>query len=277
MSSSSALPTQTPHTDDAHAPRGLAHHLVKVLSDDISEGRLHAGDRLPTEPMLVARFGVSRTVVREAMSRLQTAGWVSTRHGVGTFVLATPPQPAAALGTPSSEPPSLADKLAMLELRISVESDAAALAAQRRTPAQLEKLKELLDAFATALAAGHATVGHDARFHLQIAEATGNKHFEEVLRTLGRATIPREAAGLLPSTTEMARSAGTGAAAAGGAGAGAAEATLPLTRRKALVLDEHRAIYDAIRRGDAQAARAAMFMHLDQSGQRLRALAGLSL
>lgn len=123
-------------------------------------------------------------------------------------------------------------------------------------------------------------MGHDARFHLQIAEATGNKHFEEVLRTLGRATIPREAAGLLPPTTELARSAGAATTAGAIAGASARADgrtdTLPLSRRKALVLDEHRAIYDAIRRGDAQAARAAMFMHLDQSGQRLRALAGLS-
>lgn len=269
-----SLPDAAPaHGDESGAPRGLAHHLVKVLSEDIRDGRLHPGDRLPTEPALVARFGVSRTVVREAMSRLQTAGWVSTRHGVGTFVLPSPPVASAVVAPATAEAPTLDDKLAMLELRISVESDAAALAAQRRTPAQLETLKELLDAFASALAAGHATVGHDARFHLQIAAATGNKHFEDVLRTLGRATIPREAAGGGTSATDLARRAGASAR----SDAGAATPAMPLPLRKALVLEEHRAIYDAIRRGDAQAARAAMFMHLDQSGQRLRALAGRSV
>jgi len=159
----------------------------------------------------------------------------------------------------------LEDKLAMLELRMSLESDAAGLAAQRRSPEQLHELGEVLNAFAQAVAEGRPTAAEDAQFHLLVARATGNRHFEAVLRALGRATIQR-----LPGAHES-EVAPAGASASAGSGSG-----LPvepaLRPGKQVVLDEHRAIHDAIRRADPQAARAAMFLHLDQSRQRLRAL-----
>lgn len=257
-------------TPNPTLPRSLAHRLVEVLQQEISAGTLRAGAKLPTEPVLMARFGVSRTVVREAMQRLQTAGWVHTRHGVGTFVC-EPANPEPVNLTGGSEPPSLEDKLAMLELRMSLESDAAALAAQRRSPEQLSELAEVLKSFTEAVAAGHPTVAQDAQFHLLVARATGNRHFEAVLHALGRVTIQR----WVPAVSAAA----DGAGGVTGAGQPQPPARLPeepgLRPGKQVVLDEHRAIYDAIRRADAQAARAAMFLHLDQSRQRLRALAGL--
>lgn len=251
-------------------PRSLAHRLVDVLQQDIAAGVLQPGDKLPTEPVLMARFGVSRTVVREAMLRLQAAGRVQTRHGVGTFVCASVPAESVSVGVSvglsEATPPSLEDKLAMLELRMSLESDAAGLAAQRRSPEQLRELGDVLNAFAQAVAEGRPTVAEDAQFHLLVARATGNRHFEAVLRALGRATIHR-----LPGAHES-ELVPTGAAAQVRVGSG-----LPvepaLRPGKQVVLDEHRAIHDAIRRADPQAARAAMFLHLDQSRQRLRALA----
>ena len=68
-------------------PRSLALELVEALGDRIRDGRLAAGDRLPTEAAFMAEFGVSRTVVREAISKLQAGGLVQTRHGIGTFVI----------------------------------------------------------------------------------------------------------------------------------------------------------------------------------------------
>ncbi|WP_119153587.1 FadR/GntR family transcriptional regulator [Caldimonas tepidiphila] len=252
--------------EDLEPPRGLAHRLVEALTREIQDQQLRPGERLPTEPELMARFGVSRTVVREAMSRLQAAGLVVTRHGAGTFV--RPQEPGGRLigAREGAGEQTFADKLEMLELRMSVESAAAALAAQRRTPQQLEELRARLDAFATAVAVGASTVAEDARFHLQIAVATGNRYFEEVLRNLGSATIPRDAAGLGMSATELAQRAST---------RGSHPASPALAPYKTVALMEHEAIYDAIRRSDAQAARAAMFMHLSNSLQRLRALAGL--
>ena len=72
--------------------RGLAHELMAELTRRIQAGELSAGDKLPTESEIVRERGVSRTVVREAISRLQAAGLVETRHGIGSFVLATPSQ-----------------------------------------------------------------------------------------------------------------------------------------------------------------------------------------
>ena len=68
-------------------PRTLGLALVEALGDRIREGRLATGDKLPTESEIMAEFGVSRTVVREAISKLQASGLVETRHGIGTFVL----------------------------------------------------------------------------------------------------------------------------------------------------------------------------------------------
>jgi GntR family transcriptional repressor for pyruvate dehydrogenase complex len=68
-------------------PRSLAHDVVDTLSGRIREGTLVSGEKLPTEAAIMDEFGVSRTVVREAISRLQAAGLVATRHGVGTFVV----------------------------------------------------------------------------------------------------------------------------------------------------------------------------------------------
>lgn len=70
--------------------RSLAQELVTVLSEQIRDGQLKRGDKLPTESAIMEAHGVSRTVVREAISRLQAAGQVETRHGIGTFVLDTP-------------------------------------------------------------------------------------------------------------------------------------------------------------------------------------------
>ena len=68
-------------------PRTLALELVESLGDRIRDGRLALGDKLPTEAAIMAEFEVSRTVVREAISKLQASGLVETRHGIGTFVL----------------------------------------------------------------------------------------------------------------------------------------------------------------------------------------------
>ena len=75
-------------------PRSLAIDVVERLTDDILAGRLPAGSKLPTEASFMETFGVSRTVVREAISRLQAAALVETRHGIGTFVLAQEHGPA---------------------------------------------------------------------------------------------------------------------------------------------------------------------------------------
>ena len=68
-------------------PRSLAQVVVEAMQAPIRDGRVEPGTKLPTEGEVMAAFGVSRTVVREALSKLQASGLVATRHGVGSFVV----------------------------------------------------------------------------------------------------------------------------------------------------------------------------------------------
>jgi len=225
-------------------PRTLALELVDALGDRIRDGRLAAGAKLPTEAAIMEEFGISRTVVREAISKLQASGLVATRHGVGTFVVGL--GDAAAFRIAPDQFATLRDVIAVLELRIGVETEAAALAAARRTAQNLADMRSALEAFAAATEAGRDAVGPDFQFHLEIARATQNAHFAELLGTLGSMIIPR-------------------------ARLESAEPQSP-ERREYLrrVNGEHESIYDAIAAQDAEAARAAMRTHLANSRERRR-------
>ena len=228
-------------------PRGggnLAERLVGELAGEIRSGVLRPGQKLPTEAQAVSRFGVSRTVVREALSRLQAAGLVETRHGIGTFVTAS--RRDQSLRASAAEIATVVDMLAMLELRIAIESEAAALAARRRTPAQVETMRAALASFEEDLAAGRDTVEADFAFHACIAAATDNRYYGTILSSIGNKAIPR--AGL--KNPEM----------------DAAARREYLTR----VNREHEDILAAIVRGDADGARAAMRNHIGNGRERLK-------
>ena len=122
---------RSPSAVPPRRPRTLALGLVDALGDRIRDGRLGNGDKLPPEAAIMEEFGVSRTVVREAISKLQAGGLVQTRHGVGTFVVGL--GDAAPFRIGPEQAATLLDVLATLELRIGIETEAAALASQRRT------------------------------------------------------------------------------------------------------------------------------------------------
>lgn len=231
-------------------PRTLALELVESLGARIRDGRIAPGEKLPTEAAIMGEFGVSRTVVREAISKLQAAGMVETRHGIGTFVVG--PGDGAAFRISPEQLGTLRDVIAVLELRIGIETEAAALAAMRRTTRNLEEMRSALDAFAAAVDEGRDAVGPDFQFHLEIARATQNPHFAEFMGTLGATIIPR--------------------ARLGDAAGMDAERRSYLQRTNA----EHESIYDAIASQDADAARAAMRTHLANSRERRRRAAQLS-
>jgi GntR family transcriptional regulator, transcriptional repressor for pyruvate dehydrogenase complex len=225
-------------------PRNLAQELVETLTDRIRDGRLAPGEKLPTEAEIMAEQGVSRTVVREALSRLQAAGQVLTRHGVGTFVVG--PGEGLPFRIAPEQLATLQDVIAMLELRIGLETESAALAAQRRTEANLKEMRAALDDFGAALQAGRDAVAADFRFHLEIARATQNAHFAELMAALGATMIPRARLDEPVALTEERRE---------------------YLRR---VNAEHENLFDAIDRGDSDAARAAMRTHLANSKERRR-------
>jgi GntR family transcriptional repressor for pyruvate dehydrogenase complex len=228
----------------ARRPRNLAQELVDTLTDRIRDGRLVPGEKLPTEAEIMAEQGVSRTVVREALSRLQAAGQVLTRHGVGTFVVG--PGEGVPFRIAPEQLATLQDVIAMLELRIGLETESAALAAQRRTEGNLKEMRAALDDFAAALQAGRDAVAPDFRFHLEIARATHNVHFAELMAALGATMIPRARLDEPVALTDERRE---------------------YLRR---VNAEHENLFDAIERGDSDAARAAMRTHLANSKERRR-------
>lgn len=242
-------------------PTSLSQRVVDGVTERIRSGALQPGERVPPEPALMREFGVSRSVVREAVSRLQANGLVLTRQGVGSFVLTPPAAPAGAALLPAPEAAlQLQQKLAMLELRLSLESDAAALAAQRRSAGQLQLMERALADFEAQLATGDGTAEADFRFHELIAQATGNEYFVHVLRSLSGATIPRQAA----------RGVRRGGARRGAGGPKFGVPSPQLLPGKEITAMEHRAVLDAIRAADPSAARAAMFMHLNNSRQRMK-------
>lgn len=235
--STAAIPTR-------RKPRTLALELVQALGDRIRDGRIPTGDKLPTEAAIMGEFGVSRTVVREAISKLQAAGWVETRHGIGTFVIGIGDGSGFRIGP--GQLATLADVIAVLELRIGLETEAAALAAQRRSEADLQAMRQALDAVTQAVDAGRDAVAADFQFHLEIARATQNAHYAELMASLGSSIIPR-------------------------ARLEAPEA-LSDERRQYLrrVNGEHESIFEAIANRDPDAARAAMRTHLANSRERRR-------
>jgi GntR family transcriptional regulator, transcriptional repressor for pyruvate dehydrogenase complex len=223
----------------------LTDKVIATVSGDIQRGVLRAGDKVPTELALMKQLSVSRSVVREAMSRLQAAKIVETRHGVGTFILDA--KEAEAVTLQAADLSNMLDVMAIIEFRIDMEAAAAALAATRRTEQHLKHIAASLERFELELQRGSTdTVAHDVDFHLQIARASGNRYFFEVLSQLGRGVSPRTRLG----SAEIAE--------------------LDRADHLRSVLTEHQMIYEAIVRRDADDARAAMRMHLSNSRERLR-------
>lgn len=219
---------------------GLAHDIVAAMTQRILLGQIAPGEKLPSESAIVAEYGVSRPVVREAISGLQAAGLVETRHGIGTFVLTRDTRPGLHLTHDTA-----ASVRAILELRMGLETQAAALAALRRSDEQLQQMRQALDDYQDSLANNDRSVEPDVRFHRLIAQATGNTCFTDVIHHLGHSVIPR--------TRINARERG--------------DADLMALGRLANL--EHEAILKAIRRQDPDAARAAMLLHLSNSLERM--------
>lgn len=233
--------------------------LMDRLRLRIVGGELAPGHKLPSENQLVAEHGVSRTVVREAILRLQAEGLVHTRRGSGSFVLTPPAEHDGGSPVPRAAPAStVAERLDLIDYRVAIESEAAALAATRRSQPLADGVQRAERAFAARAAAevpGQPAelLGLDFAFHRAVAEASGSALLLQALDALGPAMIamPRNRlSGTDASSTEA-----PGPAAAG--------------YRATVVADEHATIAAAVVQGDAQGAAAAMRTHLRNSARRL--------
>lgn len=226
--------------------RGGAGSLVAQVGEAIRRqilaGDYPTGARLPSEAQLTELHGVSRTVVREAIANLKASGMVATRQGIGAFVLDEGPR-----GFRISEDnlSVVEEVIEALELRIALESEAAALAARRRSPAELARIETACAAMDAAIEAGEETAALDIAFHRAIAQATGNRHFLGLFNYLGEVLVPRARV----PTHQL--DAGT---------------LKDYLRR---ISAEHHQIVAAIAAGDSDGARAALRTHLGGSRDRL--------
>ncbi|MVW70183.1 MULTISPECIES: FadR/GntR family transcriptional regulator [unclassified Bordetella] len=216
----------------------LADRVTAELMQLVRGGAYPVNSRLPTEPQLAERFGVSRTVVREAISRLKSEGMVETRQGSGTVVL-DPKRNTFRIDALGGE----LEARAVQEVRCGLESEMAALAAARCTDEQIARIQRALRRIDDAVADGGDGVAEDMAFHAAIAEAAQNPLLTSLLEFIGHAlrdviTITR--------THEA--------------------------RREDFfqqVNEEHAAIAQAIARRDIEGARRAALHHMQSSIQRL--------
>jgi GntR family transcriptional regulator, transcriptional repressor for pyruvate dehydrogenase complex len=223
--------------------RNLVSIMSAQLERDIDSGKFKPGERLPTELEMIKQYKVSRTVVREAIAKLQYSQRVVTKHGLGTFVTQTERQSLASPLTKQAL--TVQDTVNVLELRMCVESEAASMAAKRRSPDNLREMKRMLDEFEHAIHCDTNAVTSDFSFHLEVIKSTANPYFYNVLNFLGSMVIPRSRLeGLKQYSTDR-------------------QAYL------AMIHAEHFEIYTAIKDRDSARAHASTLKHLNNSRNRL--------
>lgn len=218
----------------------LSNQVADVLAAEIRVGRLAAGDKLPTEAALVEQFLVSRTVVREAVSRLKSLGLVDSRQGSGVYVKELGFSP---LNFDARSAVSRQAVIQMVEVRRALEAEVAALAAQRRTQADVKRIHQSIAALDKAVKDGCDGAEEDVNYHRAIADAAQNPflistldYLRQFLRDVTRVTRANEA-----RRADFARQ----------------------------VRDEHEAIAQAIEAGDATRARKAAARHMDNAIKRI--------
>lgn len=218
----------------------LSERVADALTAEIRSGRLRPGDKLPTEPELAEQFSVSRTVVREAVSRMKSVGLVDSRQGSGVYVLEATIPP---LSFDASFAVSKEAVIQMVEVRRALEAEVAGLAAQRRTATDVRQIRHAIATLDKAVEAGGDGVPEDVAFHRAIADAARNPFLLSTLQYLSR---------FLHGATRVTR---------------ANEARRGDFARQ--VKEEHQAILAAIEASDPAAARAAAFDHMNNAIRRI--------
>ena len=153
----------------------------RFLLNAITLGEYSPGSRLPSENALASQLGVSRPVVREAVSRLAAEGLVRAERGRGTFVSDRPVVRQLQL----SPIAGIDDLIQWQDLRIAIEQQAARLAAERRAPEDLERIGDIHQNLIDMARVGDRAIGMDFEFHVSIAEATHNPILVEAQQSLG--------------------------------------------------------------------------------------------
>jgi GntR family transcriptional repressor for pyruvate dehydrogenase complex len=230
-------------------PLRLSEEVSGELQRRVSRGELKPGDRLPTEKALGEAFGVSRAVVREAIARLKADGLIETRQGSGAFVVEAPK--TINLRFWQGAGPELGELRDIFELRAMVEGAVAELAAQRRDRDDLLAMKSHLQAMDDAMSSGSDGTEADDNFHIAMAKATRNAYVGRLVEFLGRHFSDSRKLAWHGTSHQLA---------------------IPHEAQR-----EHRALFEAISRGDGEASRRCALEHLRGAAGRLGIALALDL
>jgi len=211
----------------------LPARIAQQIGRDIAEGRILPGEKLPTEHVLAKGFGVSRSVVREAIAQLRNEGLVETRQGVGAFV--TELQARASIRIEQDDLHDRQSFRDLFQLRLPLEIEAAGLAAVHHDQSDLDKLDETLAAMTGADKWTEQGIVADLAFHRILAAATKNEYFSLFI-------------GFIAERISLAIN--------------AARAAAVLEEIVEVTIAEHLAIREAVASRDPQRAREAMRRHL---------------
>lgn len=214
----------------------LAPQVEEELMNYILHEPVNIGEKIPNEYELASRFGVGRSTIREVVKSLVTKGILEVRRGSGTYVVSTSSIENDPLGLEKfTDKYKLA--LELFEVRLMLEPEIAALASEFATPEEKEELKRLCDETERLYLSGKNHTTMDVAFHSCIARCSRNRVVEQLLPIIQTAVVT----------------------------------FVNLTHRKLMeeTIQTHRAIVDAITRGDSVGARCAMVMHLTYNRQML--------
>jgi GntR family transcriptional repressor for pyruvate dehydrogenase complex len=227
--------------------QSLSVEVADDIKGKILNGTLKPGAQIQTEAELCLNYDVSRTVVREAISRLRSDGLLIAHQGVGVFVSNNGAARRFEVDWDSIR--TLPDTIFLLELRLAIEVESAGLCALRRSPADAKHIRQWMErANRQVKSLERTNLHYDFDFHLAIAKGTKNPHFYELLLFLKPIIVPRIRLGALVK-----------------------EDTKDTYERH--IREEHEAIVRSIETKDDAGARKNMRTHLLASLERLRALA----
>ena len=219
----------------------VSEQVTDALLAQISSGQYQPGDRLPTEPDLARQFGVARTSVREGLAKLRMLGVVEVRRGLGTFVtdgVATDPRLSFIQWTAEH----LYQIVDIFEVRISLETTGASLAAVRATQDDLALLEERAEAHAKAAESSdlELMVATDQEFHSAMMACSANEALQRVYGILVPELVPYR------------------------------RKSLALAKAPSRSAADHQAIVEAIRCGQPAQAHSAALKHLSTLYQEIR-------
>jgi DNA-binding FadR family transcriptional regulator len=201
---------------------------------------MSVGERLPSEIKLAQMFDVSRSVIRETLVRLASDGITEARRGAGSFVRSRPSDRLIAYTTRSR----LSAALGTYEVRFALETEAARIAAARRSAQDMQRIEESLEALCAALLSDAPAHDHDMELHRRIVIATANPAFLAAFEALSYEVDKTMHAGVDISRSYQPQVIGN-------------------------MMREHEAIVSAIRVHDSDGAALAMRWHLSEGRKRL--------